>query len=809
MLDITAIMQRVDTLLEENKGTEAETLMKGSIVQAVKEEDDNALLSLLNELIGYYRETSQVEASFLLADQAKALLSQMGLEGSVAHATTLLNIANAYRAGGRLKDSEECYQKAKAVYGKLLSPDDMLVASLYNNMSLLSQEMGDFAEAKERLLKALAIVSLHEEAYFELAVTYANLAATSLHLNEDEEAADYFNKAIAIFEAHGIEDAHYSAAVASLGTYYYKKGDYGKSAESFRKAMECVRRSLGENEHFHRLQENLALCERMLTEENKLQESEQQANNELQEKDGKRLTGLALCREYYETYGVPMIREQFPEYEDKIAVGLVGEGSDCFGYDDEISRDHDWGPGFCMWVTEAVWQEIGKQLQDAYEKLPKQFKGYIRAVSKQGQGRMGVQTVNGFYDRLLGGRDWQQMSDAALSASVNGEVFRDDEGIFSAVRKELLAGYPENIVYLKLAESAARFSQTGQYNYARVLKRGDIVTAQMMLGDWLKEAMKLCYYMENRYPPHEKWLFKGLKALGGYEEVCKLIEQALQEKTENAYSDLQGVSAEGIQARKIAIKNAEKQQKMDLIENIASILANKLYEKGYISDTESYLDAHTEELLMKSQLSLKSNEELVEEIARLEFTTFDKVCNIGGRADCQDDWDTFSIMRKSQYLTWDRPMLLQYLYDFHREVARGHNLITEKYGRMMESTAPSEYEEIKENFQALSEEKKAIIEAIVQLQVGWMEAFEKEYSALAGNARSVHTTEDNLYNTSYETYLRGEISTYSDKMLELYGRYVVRYAREGKNLTYDIMTNSVLMYGYKGLKEAEEQMSRL
>ena len=127
----------------------------------------------------------------------------------------------------------------------------------------------------------------------------------------------------------------------------------------------------------------------------------------------------------------------------------------------------------------------------------------------------------------------------------------------------------------------------------------------------------------------------------------------------------------------------------------------------------------------------------------------------------------------------------------------------------MESTAPQEYERIKEHFPKLSEQKKQIIEAVVQMQVGWMEEFEKCYPTLAGNARSIHTSEDNLYNTSYETYLRGEISTYSDKMLELYGRYVVEYARNGENLTDAIMKNSVEMYGYRSLEEAEEQMSRL
>ena len=90
-----------------------------------------------------------------------------------------------------------------------------------------------------------------------------------------------------------------------------------------------------------------------------------------------------------------------------------------------------------------------------------------------------------------------------------------------------------------------------------------------------------------------------------------------------------------------------------------------------------------------------------------------------------------------------------------------------------------------------------------------MEEFEKHYPVLAGNARSIHTREDSRYNTSYETYLRGEISTYSDKMLELYGRYVVEFASSDKNLAYHIMQNSVEMYGYHSLEEAEMQLGKL
>ena len=783
MLNLTEIVQQIDTFFARNMGAEAEKLMKESIVQAVKEEDDNALLTLLNELIGYYRETSQVEASYRLADQALVLLGQMGLEGTIPYATTLLNIANAYRAGGRLADSLRCYEKTMEIYRVQLAPEDMLVASLYNNMSLLYQEKKEFNMAKSCLLKALQIVSCHEEAYFELAVTYANLAATCLTLNEDEEAKGYFEQAIQLFEAHSIEDAHYSAALSSLGTYYFKKGKYARAAVYFQKAMECMRKSLGENEYYSRLKENLEACEKALN-----------------------LETIELCRRYFEEFGAPMLHEQFPEYEDKIAVGLVGEGSDCFGYDDALSRDHDWGPDFCLWVTEEIYAKIGEQLKEAYAKLPTEYMGYQRTVTPQGSGRRGVQTINSFYSRLLGQRDWEKMGsqtegiaasdhgtglrgafwqqapDAALAASVNGGVFRDDLGIFSKVRLLLKAGYPQNIQYLKLAQSAALFAQTGQYNYSRMLQRKDKVAAQMMLGDCLKEAARLCYYMENKYPPHDKWLVKGLEQLQDGKEIAELMQQAVESKES---------SATGI------------------IEALAEKLVLKLYRAGFISDTDPYLDNHTSELLQKAQAAAGTDSDLIEKIIELEFAAFDKVRNVGGRASCQDDWFTFSIMRRSQYQTWNRSMLLQFLYDFDRELSLGHNLIEEKYGRMMESTAPAEYERIKEHFPKLSDQKKSIVESVVEVQVAWMEEFEAQYPTLAGNARSIHTSEDHLYNTSYETYLRGEISTYSDKMLELYGRYVVEYAQKGENLARAIMTNSVVMYGYHSLDEAEEQMSRL
>lgn len=766
---VSDVLKKVDEYYSQNRGEEAEKLMQEAIAQAVAAGDDEGLLQLLNELLGYYRETSQVENSYAIASQCIAQAERMGLENTIPYATTLLNVANAYRAGGHLEDSLHLYQRVREIYDANLSSEDMLVASFENNLSLLYQEMGRFAESKESLLHALRIVETKTDMDFELAVTHANLATSCIRLNEDEDARVYAETSMREFEAMGLEDAHYGAALSALATYFFKRGDYIQAQRHFERAMDIMERNLGRNEFYERLKENAEAC--------RAAQETGGDNAERLKSDGSKEpgegVGMKLCREFYEQCGRQMIAERFPDYEDKIAVGLVGKGSDCFGYDDEQSRDHDWGPDFCMWVTNETFEAIGDELRKAYDELPDEFNGYKRVRGMQDRGRRGVFTVEGFFDRMTGAScyeqvDWQQTPDYALASVTNGCIFRDDEGIFTAERNKFLQGYPEGIRYLKMADSAARFSQTGQYNYKRVLQRNDEVTARIMLADCAREAMKLQHYIEGRYPPHDKWLNHSVRESEDGRKLSELLSR--------------------LQAA---------------IEEIGTFLADELYRKSFISDSDNYLDAHSDELSKKAAFAACTDDRLVEWIAEVEFKAFDKVKNVGGRAECQNNWATFSIMRKSQYMTWNRTMLIQYLYDFTREFGLGHNLIEEKYGRMMESTAPEEYEAMKDRFPVISSEKKAIIEQIVQMQVAWMEEFAEKYPALADNARSVRTGEDNIANTSYETYLRGEISTYSDKMLELYGRYVVEHAQKQINIAYEIMENNVKLYGYESLDSAE------
>lgn len=233
------------------------------------------------------------------------------------------------------------------------------------------------------------------------------------------------------------------------------------------------------------------------------------------------MQGLELCRQYYERYGAPMLQEQFGAYCDRIAVGLVGDGSECWGYDDSLSQDHDFEPGFCMWLTFEDYRRIGFALERAYAKLPQQLDGYRRQpLSPEGGSRHGVMVIEDFYKRFLGvstlpqpAEWWFFVPSHALANACNGQVFKDDLGMFSAVRHQLLAGYPLDVRKKKLAAHLMMMAQTGQYNYGRSLQRQDRGAAALSADLFVRHTIGAVYMLNNAYEPYYKWAFRRMREL--------------------------------------------------------------------------------------------------------------------------------------------------------------------------------------------------------------------------------------------------------------------------------------------------------
>ncbi len=270
------------------------------------------------------------------------------------------------------------------------------------------------------------------------------------------------------------------------------------------------------------------------------------------------MQGLEISKQFYLLHGRPMLEELFPDVIDRIAVGLAGEGSECLGFDDAISRDHDFDAGFCLWITSEDERKFGFRLERAYAKLPKEFMGLRRSIlSPVGGNRHGVITIEEFYTRFLGTptapeglAHWLSIPTPSLAAATGGEVFADPLGAFSEIRNRLLAGYPEDVRRKKLAAHTVLMAQSGQYNYPRCLSRGELGAAQLAVFEFVKHALSAIYLLNNRYEPFYKWVYKGLTQL----PLLGHIGDSLQALTEMDNSP----------------ENAEIKQ--DVIESIASLL---------------------------------------------------------------------------------------------------------------------------------------------------------------------------------------------------------------------------------------------
>lgn len=233
------------------------------------------------------------------------------------------------------------------------------------------------------------------------------------------------------------------------------------------------------------------------------------------------MTGLDLAARYFQAHGASLIERRFADRRDEIAAGLVGPGSECFGFDDELSRDHDWGPGFCLWLTAEAHHAIGAPLQAALAELPPAFEGFSpRRTSTWGSGRIGVSEVGAFYRALIGLEraphspdEWRRIPETSLAVATNGAVFVDPSGEFSRIRGHLLDFYPEDVRLKKIASRCMTIAQAGQYNLPRCAQRRELVAARCAEARFCADVLSLVFLLNRRYAPFYKWRHRAVQAL--------------------------------------------------------------------------------------------------------------------------------------------------------------------------------------------------------------------------------------------------------------------------------------------------------
>ena len=267
------------------------------------------------------------------------------------------------------------------------------------------------------------------------------------------------------------------------------------------------------------------------------------------------MKGIDLARLYYEAYGKPMLEREFSDILRYLAVGLVGSGSERFGYDDEVSQDHDFEPGFCIFIPgeDVVDTRTEFRLKRAYDKLPREFMGFKRAIDAPvGGARNGVMRTADFYGERVGSHtgelttaEWLAIPDSYLAEATNGKIFFDGYGEFTKIRERLLV-MPEDVRLKRLAGNIMVMAQSGQYNYSRCLSHGEPEAAQLALNNFVDGAARVFFLLEKKYMPFYKWAFRAMREAGGKNHADRLAALLTGDIYDRAVQAARADAVEGI-----------------------------------------------------------------------------------------------------------------------------------------------------------------------------------------------------------------------------------------------------------------------
>lgn len=256
-MDIQKIMDHADWLFDNGKSEDAARYLEEQRLLAETEGDWGTELSVLNELMGYYRSKSIFDKSVRYRERAMEILKQAGIEQSVAAATTYLNAATLYRAMGDPARAMEIYQQAEAIYRDHGIMGNLL-AGLYNNMCVASLDLEKPELAVWYGEKSVEAIQGEKDSEVAQGIIYSNLAGYFLKCQPErlQEAENYLNQSVELFRKYCPDDAHFCSVLAMQAYVLTRKDDIEGAIRVYRQALEHTLRHYGKNKDFQLILKN-------------------------------------------------------------------------------------------------------------------------------------------------------------------------------------------------------------------------------------------------------------------------------------------------------------------------------------------------------------------------------------------------------------------------------------------------------------------------------------------------------------------------------------------------------------------------
>jgi hypothetical protein len=188
---------------------------------------------------------------------------------------------------------------------------------------------------------------------------------------------------------------------------------------------------------------------------------------------------------------------------------------------------------------------------------------------------------------------------------------------------------------------------------------------------------------------------------------------------------------------------------------------------------------------------MTEKDKIIDAILEIELRMFLTV-NPVQTSGCQEYPESFKLHRRAQFAPWSEEALGSYLDDLRAAQERGENLMRRKYARMQGLLPPAESD--------------PVLEEIVRLKMDWQAAMFRDYAAVMSGARPLTDENTQAQMTSFETYARGELETYSERTLKLLHRDLLAMQASGESLSEKVYDHLVRASGYASLGEAERKL---
>ena len=644
---LNALNQSQEEALKETQNKESKEKANCAYDKSQEANAQALQLSVLNELMGFYRSRGEHAKNQPIINRALNIANEMQLSGTEAGTTTLINAATSLRAAGSYERAAEIYSQAIKESSKTLKPNDRKLAALHNNLSMLYSETGNMSEAINELNIALEILqksSIDPSTDIDIAATHTNLALAILQeCSQPSEsvnskstilnsAFEHTQMSLKIYkDGNNQNQPHYASALAGYAQVQYARKEYSDAVKAYSEALDLIAQCYGKDsesyaitlENLQQAQDaeekftasgaaNTIQCDSeksQATDEPKPESNKTiQSSKTVKTEDNPKIkNGMQLAKSYWQTYGKPLLDQpKFAKYKNRIAAGLVGHGSECYGFDDEISRDHDFGPGFCLWLTDEDYAKIGEDLQAAYDSLPQEYAGFgsreetPRAKSCEESKRVGVFSISEFFENITGFATapsknephlWLSLSEPTLAAATNGQIFADPLGEFSKTRQSFKL-MPDDVRISLISRRLGMMAQAGQYNVPRMLARKDGAAAWLSINEFVHASASIVFLLNNPisagYLPYYKWQFAALRKLSArmasrLSNVCNKLESLMRLSSAACF----GGSGFGEGGK----GSSEAESKInEIIQNVCNEVVKELKYQGLSNCGETFLE---------------------------------------------------------------------------------------------------------------------------------------------------------------------------------------------------------------------------